>query len=99
MNMTHPMPTDVTSFTDFLSYGNEITNSGFIPSVLLVVFTISFMISMQRKYAVGTSFAAASFLTAVLSVLFWAAGLLAEMWMILMVIIAAASIFIIQATE
>lgn len=94
MNYTHPMPTDVEGMTDFLKYTNTLTDGGFAPSILLVIFVIAFTSFKVRRYPVNDSIAASVFVTTAASILLWAAGLLPEMWIILLTVATAAAVFL-----
>lgn len=91
MNLTHPMPENVTRFTDLLSYSNQVTNQAFAPALLVAIFVISFM--NLKQYPTPQAFSASSFITAVASYLLFFMGLLAEQFIIITTIMVVVSIF------
>lgn len=92
MSWAHELPENLYGVKGLLSHANTITDSFFVPTILLVTFTISF-ISM-KKYPTTHAFTAASFTTAVAGYMFFWLGLLGEMWVILLSVLVMASIFV-----
>lgn len=64
-----------TSFSEMMSYANEITNNTYAPSILIVLFLIMF-VGLKIKFDTKRAFGASSFMTAIFAVLFRMMGVI-----------------------
>lgn len=94
--MTYDMPTNITSVSDYMVWIDGSTQNYFGIVMLIVVFTITLMISLNKfDVKMSSNAAFAGFLTTLCSLLFWAMGWLGANIMIICIVLEA--IFIVWA--
>ena len=87
-------PSGVVQVEHLLSYANEVTSGLYVPTLILMVWVISFS-GFKIHNKTPESFSGASFITAVTSVLLFFAGLLSETYLsITILLLAIAVIFL-----
>lgn len=89
MDMLYPAPT-LNKFINILTWMNDVTRGYFWVLTCLALFCILFF--SLKNYSTSKAIAAASFVTAIFSILMRMAGLVNTLYMVLFIVVAAGSI-------
>jgi len=87
----YPLP-NITGLYDTITYANTVTSDMFSSGLVLTIFAILFMVF--KRYGDEVAFGAASFITFTLSSILWGIGLVDEKLLIMMAIMAGASVIL-----
>lgn len=89
-NWTFPIP-NITGYTSFLTYSNEITNNMFGPILLLIIFMVSFIATSRNGTSPAFSFAC--FITTLSSIFLAIMSIVSPEVIVLLVLLTAISAF------
>lgn len=92
-NYTHPMPENVTSVPELLTYINSSTNDLFGVMILLMIWAIMFA-GFKTKYRLEESFAGASYLTMLTAVILFGLELISGTYLTITVLLLVIAVFL-----
>lgn len=91
--MTYAAPTgNITGIADVLSYFNGTVDNFFIPAILIGIYFIIIIKQIFNQNEVAKSFAAASFVIMITSILFRLIDLVSTQFMVIFIILTGVSI-------
>ncbi len=91
-NFDSPGSQNLTDTTELIQYLNSVTDFWFGPIILIAIFVIAFISLVGKTVKKSAPFAAASFITAIIAILFRAMGIVNDSWLIGSIVLAVAGL-------
>ena len=96
-NFTIINSTNVTSFVDFITYGNTVTAGAMGPAFLLLIFVVAFV--AQKQFITEKALVSSAFITTISAYLMFTMGIINETWFIISLPILILAIVIMMISK